>query len=233
MYYSCTELVRCDLQQKLFLFIDATSSNTYENFCPIMVVLQMLVAAFNPSPTSGIQIEALLFSDEARQRGPSPVFNTSTSCFNAVQGQSNSLLSLMVDFGVCLDNFRQYDSPIFPSLCGEGTSAVPGLREIQRRVSSSGSSTEASVLMVTDGIIQDNAAERESVLNDLRSAGVSTLIAAGINSGTSTVDSANLRLYTSPDNILVGSSSDPVQLGIDIVDKLVEREILCLDHGNL
>ena len=231
-YYSCTELVRCDKQQKLFLYIDATSSNTFENFCPVMVVLQMLVAAFNPSATSGIHIDALLFSDNARGRGPSPIFNMSTSCFNAVQGQNNSLLSLLIDFGVCLDRGRVYDSAQFPSLCGEGTSAVRGLREIHRRVSSSGNSIENSVLMVTDGIILDDATERTRVLNDLRSAGVSPLIAAGINSGTSTVDSANLRLYTSADNIVVGSSTDPVQFGVDIVNKLVETGVLCLEHGN-
>ena len=219
----------CDKQQRLFLYIDATGSIIYENFCPLMVVMQMLVAASNPSATSGTKIDALLFPDNAKNKAPSPVFDMGTSCFNAVQGPwpDKSLSSLMIDFGVCIDKGRSgYDSTVFPSLCGEGTSAVKGLREIYNISSSTMSSTESAVLMLTDGIIQDDAAERTKVLSDLKSAGINTLIAAGFNEA----DMENLKLYTSSDNILVGN--DPVQLGIDIVNKLQERGIVCKYHGN-
>jgi hypothetical protein len=135
----------------------------------------------------------------------------------------------MIDFGVCLDNGRTgYDSVNFPSSCGEGTSAVKGLQEIYSIASSSArSSSEGAIVMLTDGKIVDDASERTKVLNNLKSAGISTLIAAGINQA----NRENLRLYTSDDNILVGA--DPVQLGIDIVNKMEERGIVCQDHGNL
>ena len=187
----------------------------------------MLVAAFNPSSTSGTQIASLLFSDNVKNKPPSPVFDMDTLCFDAVQGSSRSLSSLMIDFGKCLDNDRSYDSLLFPSSCGEGTSAVQGLREIHRIASGRRNSTEGAILMITDGIIQDDAAERIRVLSDLNSTGISTLIAAGINNA----DEENLRLYTSNDNILVGT--DPVQLGIDIVNKMEERGIICRSYGNL
>ena len=224
-FYLCTEPT-CNKQQKLFFYIDATASNVYEQFCPLMIVVQMLVAAFNSSSTSGTQITSLLFSDNAKNKTPSYVFDMSTSCSNAVQ----NLSSLMIDFGACLDNGRMYNSSLFPSSCGEGTSAVKGLQKIHHLASTSTrSSAEGAIVMLTDGIITDNASERDKVLSDLKSAGISTLIAAVIR--TSKADEADLTLYTSSDNILIGD--EPVQLGIDIVNKMQERGIICQDHGNL
>ena len=227
MYIMILEPENCDKQQKLFFYIDVTASNTFENFCPLIVVMQMLVADFNPSATSGTQIASLLFSDNLKDRPPSPVFDMDTLCFDAVQGLGRSLSSLMIDFGVCLDNGRDYDSTLFPSSCGLGTSAVKGLWEIHRIASGTRNSTEGAILMITDGIIVDDAAERTGILTALNSIGISTLIAAGIDEA----DVANLRLYTSSDNILVGT--DPVQLGIDIVNKMEERGIICRSYGNL
>ena len=217
----------CGWQQTLYFYIDASASNTFETFCPLIVTMQMLVAAFNPaSPTSTTQIGALLFSDDVKETGPSLVFNTGTPCFDAVQGQDNSLLSLMLDFGECLDRSRNYDSMVFPSLCGESTSAIPGLREIYNtHASATRSYIEGAVLMLTDGIIQDNATERTMVLSDLRSAGINTLIAAGIGDA----DVENLKLYTSSENILI--QNNPVDLGIDIVNQMATKSILCQDHG--
>jgi hypothetical protein len=194
-----------------------------------MVVMQMLVAAFNPSSTSGTQIASVLFSDNVKNKPPSLVFDMSTSCSNAVQGSTRSLSSLMIDFGVCLDNGRTgYDSVNFPSSCGEGTSAVKGLQEIYSIASSSARrSSEGAIVMLTDGIILDDASERTKVLNNLKSTGISTLIAAGI----SEADRENLRLYTSDDNILVGTEAVP--LGIDIVNLMQKRGIICKEHGNL
>ena len=216
----------CDKRQKLFLYIDATGSIIYENFCPLIVVLQMLVAAANPSSTSGTKISALLFPDNAKNKPPSPVFDVGTSCFDAVQGPSRSLSSLMIDFGVCLDHGRTgYDSTLFPSSCGEGTSAVKGLREIYDIASSTMSSTESAVLMLTDGIILDDAAERTKVLSDLKSVGINTVIAAGFNEA----DEDNLKLFTTSDNVLIGN--DPIQFTIDIVNKMEEKDIICKYHG--
>lgn len=146
--------------------------------------------------------------------------------FDAIQGSDKSLTSLIIDFGVCLDNGHNYDSAVFPSLCGEGTSAVKGLQVIHSLASGSRSSIEGAILMLTDGIINDDALERTKVLSDLQTAGISTLIAAGISGA----NVENLKLYTSEDNILVGTY--PVQLGIDIVNKMQEKGIICQDHGN-
>ena len=209
------------------ILMSPINSNFFENSCPLILVMQMLVAAFNPSSTSGTQIASLLFSDNANNKAPSPVFDMNTPRFDAVQGSVRSLRSLMIDFGVCLDSGRRYDSTLFPSSCGESTSAVKGLREIHRIASGTRNSTEGAILMITDGIIVDDAAERTGILTALNSIGISTLIAAGIDEA----DVANLRLYTSSDNILVGT--DPVQLGIDIVNKMEERGIICRSYGNL
>ena len=228
MYIIILEPENCDKQQKLFFYIDVTANNMFENFCPLIIVIQMLVAAFNPSSTSGTQIASLLFSDNVKNKPPSPVFDMDTLCFDAVQGSSRSLSSLIIDFGKCVDNcLTGYDSSVFPSSCGEGTSAVQGLREIHHIASGIRNPTEGAILMITDGIIQDDAAEKTRVLSDLNSIGIRTLIAAGINEA----DEENLSLYTSNDNILVGT--DPVQLGIDVVNKMEERGIICRSYGNL
>ena len=184
----------------------------------------MMVAAFSPSPTSGTQIGTSLFSDNAKHRGPSPVFDMDTSCLNAVQGEDNSLLSLILEFGVCLDQHRQYDSTKFPSMCGEGTSAVPGLERIRDFVSTK-STRQSTVLMVTDGIIEDEKEARTEVLRDLESAGV-TIIEAGYGDA----DLQTMKLYADPDNIMI--DNDPVELGKAIVNKLKAKGILCDKYGN-
>ena len=214
----------CGQPQNLFFFIDATTSNTFENFCPLIIVLQMMVAAFSPSPSSGIQIRSLLFSDNAKKQGPSRVFETDASCFNAVQGEDHSLLSLMEEFGICIDKNRKYNSKKFPSMCGEGTSAVWGLKEI-REIVRTKSVHKSTVLMITDGIIEDDKEERTTVLSELKSAGV-TIIEAGYGDA----DLSTMKLYTDRDNIMI--DDDPVELGKAIVNKLKVKGILCDKYGN-
>jgi hypothetical protein len=214
----------CDQPQNLFFYIDATASNTFENFCPVVIFLQMMVAAFSPSSTSRTQIGASLFSNEAKHRGPSPVFSTDTSCLNAIEGGDSSLLSLMHEFGICLDERRKYDSTKFPSMCGEGTSAVPGLERI-RDIARTKSGRKSTVLMITDGIIEDTKDARTKVLNDLESEGV-TIIEAGYGDA----DFSTMKLYADPDNIMI--DDDPVELGKAIVNKLNVKGILCDKYGN-
>ena len=221
----------CDKNQTLYFYVDVTDSNTFENFCPLIVVMQMLVAAFNPSSTSGTKINALLFPDIPRSKDPSPVFDTSATCLEAIQGQNGSLSLLLSEFGVCRDNGGDYFSAAFPSSCGEGTSAVQGLEEIYDIASSGNSSGESALLMFTDGVIEDNSTSLTKVLQNLDSVGVSTLIAAGINDGTSMADRENLQSYTSDDNIVI--EDDPIKLGVAIVRKLEQREIICKDHGKV
>ena len=214
----------CDPPQNLFFYIDATDSNTFENFCPLIIVLQMVVAAFSPSPSSGIPIGSLLFSDNAKRREPSPVFEMNTSCLNAIQGKNDSLLALMQEFGICLDKHRNYDSSKFPSMCGDGTSAVLGLKRIHALAKSS-SRNYSTVLMLTDGIIKDGKEERKKVLSDLESAGV-TIIEAGYGDA----DLSTMKLYADRDNIMI--DNDPVELGKAIVNKLKVKGVLCDKYGN-
>ena len=82
-----------------------------------MVVLQMLVAAFNPSAKSGTKIGALLFSDNARDKPPSPVFDVGTSCFDAVQGSGRSLSSLIIIISYLLYSVGDLTSTL-PNLKG-------------------------------------------------------------------------------------------------------------------
>ena len=57
----------CDRQQNLFLYIDATITNNFEDFCTLAVFGQMLVAAINPTASFERQISVLLFSDDAKE----------------------------------------------------------------------------------------------------------------------------------------------------------------------
>ena len=214
----------CSKAQTLYFFIDATQSNKFENFCPLIVTMQMLVAAFNPSATSETQIGAMLFADEAKKKGPSSVFSVGTSCHDAIQGEKNSLLSLMFEYGTCLDKDRKYSSPKYPSMCGEGTSALRGLKEIYKVISSKKKS--GVVLMLTDGVIKDDAKKRDAVLKKFKEAKI-TIIGAGIGKVSELGDS--MKDYTSINLI----KEDPVDLGIAIVNEMENQKVLCSNEGNL
>ena len=223
LYITCAESA-CSRPQTLYFYIDATDSNIFENFCPLIVTMQMLVAALSPSTTSDTQIGALLFSDEAKDRGPSTVFDVGTPCRDAIQEEKNSLSSLMIEFGKCLDKDRKYNSEMYPSMCGEGTHAVAGLKEIYNVISTKRSSFDTVVVMLTDGAIQDDPDERKKVLEDYKKAGI-IIIEAGIGQA----DLETMKLYS--DIIMI--ENDPVKLGIAIVNKLANKSVLCQDEGNL
>ena len=181
----------------------------------------MLVAAFNPSATSKTQIGAILFPDKTRKRVPSSVFSVGTSCRDAIQGEKNSLLSLVLEYGTCLDKKRKYSSSKYPSMCGEGTSAVAGLKEIYKVISEK--KKPGAVLMLTDGEIKDTTKDRVEILKKYKEKGI-TIIAAGI--GDATLES--MQLYSSISLI----KSDPADLGIAIVNEMASKKILCSDEGN-
>ena len=183
----------------------------------------MLVAAFNPSTTSdsGTKITAWLFGEGDRAE-PSLVFNSSTSCNKIV---NDRLASLINEFGKCLENGHKYSSEVFPPLCGQLTSAVSGLKQIAAEIERNSPSRNSAMVMLTDGVITDDATERQAVYMRLNS----TVIISG---GIQDADVNNLRLYTpSAENILV--RSDPIDLGLAIVAQLNETGVLCADHGNL
>ena len=130
----------------------------------------------------------------------------------------------MEEFGICIDKHRKYDSDMFPRMCGEGTSALWGLKEIRDIVRTKGTHN-STVLMITDGIIEDDKEERIKVLSDLESAGV-TIIEAGYGDA----DLSTMKLYTHRDNIMI--DDDPVELGKAIVNKLKVKGKLCDKYGN-
>ena len=185
--------------------------------------MQVLVAAFNPSSTSdsGTKITAWLFG-EGDLAKPSLVFSSNMSCNEIVNNRSVSLIN---EFGKCLDNRRKYSSELFPSLCGQLTSAVSGLEQIAAEVEKNGPSRNSAMVMLTDGVITDDATERQAVYKRLSS----TMIISG---GIQDANVNNLMLYTpSADNIL--RESGPIDLGLAIVARLNVTGVLCADHGNL
>ena len=165
----------------------------------------------------------MLFADEAKKKGPSSIFSVGTSCHDAIQGEKNSLRSLMLEYGKCLDKGREYNSPKYPSICGEGTSAVRGLKEIYKVISNKEKS--GVVLMLTDGIINDDAMEREEVLMRFEEARI-TIIGAGIGKASELGDS--MKDYTSINLI----KEDPTNLSIAIVNEMESQKVLCSDEGN-
>ena len=183
----------------------------------------MLVAAFNPSSTSdtGTKIVAWLFG-EGDIIEPSLVFDSSMSCNQIV---NDRLVSLITEFGECLRNNRKHTSQVFPSLCGQSTSAVSGLQKIAAEVEKKGTSRNSAMVMLTDGVIRDNAEERKAVYEKLNHAKTIT-IAGGIDKA----DKNNLKRYA--DNVLF-EEKDPVALGLKIVDRLSKTGVICPDHGNL
>ena len=223
MFYYAHAESECSKAQTLYFFIDATQSNTFENFCPLIYTMQMLVATLNPSSTSKTQIGAMLFADEAKEIEPSSVFSIGTSCHDAIQGDKSSLRSLMLEYGRCLDEDRKYSSPKYPSMCGEGTSALGGLEEIYEVISNKEKS--GVVLMLTDGIINDDAMKRDAVLKKFKEAKI-TIIGAGIGKASELGD--NMKDYTSINLI----KEDPVELGIAIVNEMESQKVLCSDEGN-
>ena len=144
-----------------------------------------------------------------------------------MQEGDNSLLSLILDFDRCRVNRPTgYDSMSFPSLCGEGRSAVPGLREILRLANATNNSTESTVLMITNGMINDSHIERTNVVGNLTSAGI-TIIAIGIKNA----DVENLMHYTSKDNVFVQDYLD-LDFGFEVLSQMVMKGILCQEEGN-
>ena len=183
----------------------------------------MLVAAFNPSSTSGTKLYGVLFPRTLQDTDPTEVFGKSDDCTDVVQGH---LASLIEEYGECAIS-ATYKSAPFPSSCGTGTIAVIGLNKIAGFAEST-SFNEEAVLMLTDGTISDPKNERVTVLNRLKSAGVGTIIAARIGSAKD----ENLIQYADKEDNAV-ANNDPVQLGLDIVERLRVEGILCDDHGEI
>ena len=86
MYITCAERL-CSGPKMLYFYIDASDSMTFENVCPLIITMQMLVATLTPSITSENQIGAMLFPDEDKERVPSTVFNVSNPVTMPYKGE--------------------------------------------------------------------------------------------------------------------------------------------------
>ena len=180
------------------------------------------MATFNPSSSSGTKISAVLFG-EGTLAPPSTVFESNMDCRKIV---NDRLVSLIKEMGNCLDNRRRYTSTVFPSLCGQLTSAVSALRVIHQ-LANNRSHFEGTVIIITDDTIHDYNNERRAVINDLNSDGINTIIAAGIHDASPN----NLLLYASSQETVI-TKRDPVDLGVAIVQQLLVNGVLCQDYGN-
>ena len=181
--------------------------------------MQLLEIAFTSSQSS-TKVGAVLFSNKAKEIGPSPVFSVNTSCHDAVQ----KLDSLVSEYGICLDKRRNYRSKTYPSMCGEGTSAVKGLEEIYKNISKQ--KNPGVVLMLTDGKIEDPDMDRKAILNKFKEKDIK-IIGAGIG-GTQV--RKRMKLYTRIN--LISKDPDSVKLGTAIVKEMERQKVLCSGEGN-
>ena len=195
----------------------------------MVIVIQMLVAAFNPTASlSGTRISTVLFPN-GQHLNASVVFGTQDTCDTIV---NSKLRVLLQEFQKCRTPGTNYN-PLFPSFCGEGTSAVDGLKTIYELIPSP-PTTNSAVVILTDGMIRDDPTERSNILAKLKERGVYPILAAGIEgAGSLSATDENLKFYTfqnrNKDAIL---RDNVIDVGVDIVARMNETGIICPDHGN-
>ena len=183
----------------------------------MMIVAQMLAAAFNPTSSSGTKLYGVLFQKSGTVE---KVFDLGDSC-NIV---SNQLKTLTKDFSLCKES--AYSKTTFKSVCASETIAIKGLQEIEK-VAKVSTKKQKAVLILTDGTIDDPNNELSTVMSSLKLAGIETIIAARV--GTDQVND-NLKDYANIDsNAIV--ADEPLELGRKIVERLSAEGILCNDHG--
>ena len=203
----------CSKEQSIYFLIDATGSYDLNNFCRMVTLIQLLVAAFNHSVSGPTKTYGYLFPDG------DDIWNSGCTCTYTVEGKLVSLMQERRD--------RCSASTVFPNICGDSTLAVPGLNVIRNVASTT--TTPQAVLIITDGNIQDTNSQIETVVTNLKNAGVSTIIAAGLG----LIDQDNLERFVLPagrsDNAVVNDNI--VDLGTSIVKRLEESGILCSSHG--
>ena len=184
----------------------------------MMIVAQMLAAAFNPTSSSGTKLYGVLFQHSGTD--VEKVFDLGDSC-NMV---SNQLKTLTKDFSTCKES--AYGETTFKSVCASKTIAIKGLQEIEKEAKVS-TKEQKAVLILTDGTIDDPNNELGTVKSSLKLAGIETIIAARV--GTDQVND-NLKKYANnASNAIV--ADEPLELGRKIVERLSAEGILCNDHG--
>ena len=205
----------CSKEQSIYFLIDATNSYELNNFCQTVTLIQLLVAAFNPSASGPTKTYGYLFpyGDD--------IWSSSDSCTSTVEGKLVSLMQEHRD--------KCSASTVFSNVCGDSTLAVPGLNVIKNVASTT--TTPQAVMIITDGNIQDSDSDVETAVSNLKDNGVSTIIAAGLGQ----VDKNILERYVLPtDESANAVAKDSIKdLGTSIVKRLEASGVLCSDHGNV
>ena len=217
----------CSIDQNIYFLLDGTKGNN--EFCSMAIIIQMLVAAFNPTASlSGTRVSTVLFPN-GQHLNASVVFGTQDTCDTIV---NSKIKDLQQEFQKCRTPGTNY-VPLYPSFCGGDTSAVDGLKTIYE-LTPSPPTTNSAVVILTDGQIIDDATERNNILNKFGERGVTSILAAavkGTGSLSATVD--NLRLYTlqnrEEDAIL---RDNVIDVGVGIVARMNEIGLICPEHGN-
>ena len=204
----------CSREQSIYFLIDATGSYELNNFCRTVTLIQLLVAAFNPSASGLTKTYGYLFPDG------DDIWSSNDGCTSTVEGKLTSLMEERRD--------KCSTSTVFPDICGDSTLAVPGLNVIKNVANTT--TTPQAVLIFTDGNIQDINSQVETAVSNLANSGVSTIIAAGLGQ----VDQNNLERFVLPAGMSANAvvNSNIKDLGVSIVARLNATGILCKDHGN-
>ena len=229
-YVTYTE-ASCNINQNLFFLLDGTEANS--EFCQMAIVIHMLVAAFNPtSSASGTKLSTVLFHKS--NTPPSVVFDLKDSCSDI----QDSLKKLQQDYQHCgplLNIPKENYVTNYPSICGGFSRAVDGLEKIRDLIPPKEPGRANALVIMTDGVLNDGDNEREAVLNQLTTKGVSSiLVSAVLSSGAIPTTQANLIKYTVDDNeddVIIRKKVEDV--GIDIVSRMKDTGVICKELGKI
>ena len=218
----------CNINQNLFFLFDGSSANT--QFCPMAIVIHMLVAAFNPmSSTSGTKLSTVLFHKS--DTPPSVVFDLKDSC-SVIQG---SLKKLQQDYQHCYVKFPGEGNYVnnYPSICGGFSLAVDGLEKIHDLIPANQPGRANVLVIMTDGVLNDDDNERKTVLDQLKTKGVSSILVSAVSSSDAIpATQASLIKYTISDNkddVII--RDEVIDVGIDIVQRMNATQVICKELG--
>ena len=197
--------------------VDATASNRFNQFCQVLITVDLLVAAFNPTSSGTTKVFGYLFPNGQL------IWNPATTCVGIVKQR---LPLLMNEFG----KRSCSSSTEFPGICGDQTVAVPGLRVIEGEVGKT--DVEQAVVILTDGNLEDVASTVPPIIQSLEKEGVIASIVAGLE-GTSSIDINVLKRYTIGGDANAIVKETPIDLGITLVNRLNAAGVLCNQHGKV
>ena len=214
-----SEKIACEKEQNIYFLVDATASNGFNQFCQILITVDLLVAAFNPTLSGTTKVFGHLFPNGQL------IWNPATTCVGIVKER---LPLLMNEFG----KRNCHSSTVFPGICGGQTVAVPGLRVIAGEVGKT--DVEQAVVILTDGNLEDDASTVPPIIQSLEKEGVIASIIAGFQArADQPIDINILKRYTIGGDANAIVEEDPIDLGIAVVNRLNAEGVLCNQHGKV